>query len=95
MDFPRIADAEHLLAEALPAAGIAGEGDVREELHLDELRSRSAALRAASIARVEREGGGIQPGRGRLRRRGEELPHALVHLRVGGGVPRGVRPMGD
>ena len=82
-----VAEAQHLVAEALAVARGAGQGDVGDELHLHRLPTRAAAPFAAAFAGVEREVRGGEPGRLRLRRvaeqRADGVPGADVERRVG------------
>ena len=65
-----VADLEDLGLEALPLAGLAGQGHVRQELHLDDLLARALALLAAAAGRVEREVAGLVAQGLRLARAG-------------------------
>ena len=84
---PVVLEAEHLVAEAFPVAGRAGQGDVGDELHLDGLPTRAAAAFAAAFAGVEGEVRGREPGGLRLGRiaeqRADRVPGADVERRIG------------
>jgi hypothetical protein len=77
---------EHLGLISAAAAGGAHQQHVREELHLDLFEAVAATGLAAAAVDVEREGGGgvaAQPG---LVGGGEQPPHRIEDLGVGGRV---------
>ena len=72
--FAAMADGEHALLIALSLALGAAEEEVAQELHLDLLKSKPRAAVAATLARIERKGGGAHAGRKRLVLHTEEFP---------------------
>ena len=83
-----VADLERLARVALPLAGLAGDEDVGQEVHLDLLDALALARLAAPALHVEREAAGLVSADLRL---GNERPDAadlVEDARVG----RGVRP---
>ena len=82
---PLVADLEDLALEPLPLAGLAGQGDVGQELHLHDLLAGALAVLAAAAGRVEREIAGLVAQGLGLARLAEEVADAVHGLGVGGG----------
>ena len=55
IDLALVPDLEDLALEPLPLAGLAGQGHVGEELHLDDLLAGALALLAPAARGVEGE----------------------------------------
>src|SRR5206468_12249699 len=86
---------EHLqrrAVEARAAALLAGDPDVREEVHLDPDRPLALAGRAAPGREVEAEAVRPVAAHPRERQLREELAHAVPEARVGRGVRAGALP---
>src|SRR5204863_7936719 len=75
-------DVEDLGAEAPAVAVGAAQVDVGEELHLDVLKARAAAGRAAAVAGVEAEHAGAVAALRRQRLLREELPDLVERADV-------------
>src|SRR5436305_3236063 len=78
-----VAHRQHLGAEAVPLAGLAGHRHRRHELHVDLGRPRPLAGRTAPALDVEREVRRGDAPRPRVGGAGEELPHLVVGLDIG------------
>ena len=81
-----VGDLQRLAVVALPAAGLAGDINWRQKVHLNFEKTISLALLAAPAFDIEAEATGVvaaDPGGGD---RGEEIPDLVEHPGVGGRV---------
>ena len=84
-----VPDPEHLAAEPASVTGLAGQGDIREKLHLNLHHPRPLALFTAPTLHIEAEGARIKTRREGLIRRREELPDPVKDLGIGCGIAPG------
>ena len=81
-----VEDLERLAVVAAPAAALAGDEEIGQEVHLDAQHAVALAGLAAPALHVEREAPGPVAAHARLGDLAEQGPDAVEHARVGGGV---------
>ena len=84
-----IEDGQGFLIVTFAAAAVAGYQDIREEMHLDLLRSGPLAFLAAAAGKVEAEPARRVAPHPRFRRPREQLPERCEQAGVGRGIGAG------